>query len=241
MEILPAIDLKGGRCVRLVQGRADDETVYSDDPVAMARHWVELGAGGLHIVDLDGAFRGAPAHAGVIADIVEAVDVPVEVGGGLRTVEDVARLVDLGVSRAIVGTRALVEPDVLGEWVRRFGLTLAVGIDARDGMVSVSGWTEASLTPATDFARTVCGAGVATIIYTDISRDGMLQGCNVEATDQICDVVTCGVIASGGVSTVGDVQSLVSLGRTNLVGAIVGKALYEDSVQLEALIAAAGG
>ena len=241
MEILPAIDLKGGRCVRLVQGRAEDETVYSDDPVAMALHWVGLGATGLHVVDLDGAFRGEPAHAEVIGEIINAVDVPVEVGGGLRTEEDVATLVELGVARAIVGTRALADPDVLGDWVRRFGSKLTVGIDARDGVVSVSGWTEASETPATDFARIVCGAGVATIIYTDISRDGMLQGCNVEATDEMCGVVSCEVIASGGISTVEDVQSLVSLGRTNLVAAIVGKALYEGSVGLGDLIGAAGG
>lgn len=241
MVILPAIDLQGGRCVRLRQGRAEDATVYSDDPVAMARRWREQGAEQLHVVDLDGAFAGRPAHAGAIAEIVRASGLAVEVGGGLRTDEAVADLVRAGVSRAILGTRAWEDPAALERLVSRFGGHIAVGIDARDGFVQIRGWVETTGVRATELARRAETAGVATIIYTDTATDGMLGGPNLAQLDQICATVpACRIIASGGVSAPEHVRALRALGRDNLYGAIVGKALYDGKTTLAELLAAAG-
>ncbi len=235
MLIIPAIDLKGGKCVRLRQGRADDAVVYSGDPVAMARRWVEEGAKYLHVVDLDGAFQGRPAHTEVIGQIVRAIDIPVEVGGGLRTDEDVRALLAVGVDRAIVGTRAWAEPETLQRLAGQFGRQLAVGIDARDGRVQVKGWVETTEQLATDLARKAESMGVECIIYTDTSKDGMMAGTNVRAMDEMCGAVTCSVIASGGVTSRTDAEALRGLKRRNLVGAIVGKALYEGRVTLKEL------
>jgi phosphoribosylformimino-5-aminoimidazole carboxamide ribotide isomerase len=235
MLIIPAIDLKGGKCVRLRQGRADDAVVYSGDPVAMARRWVEEGAKYLHVVDLDGAFQGRPAHTEVIGQIVRAIDIPVEVGGGLRTDEDVRALLAVGVDRAIVGTRAWAEPETLQRLAGQFGRQLAVGIDARDGRVQVKGWVETTEQLATDLARKAEAMGVECIIYTDTSKDGMMAGTNVRAMDEMCGAVTCSVIASGGVTSRTDAEALRGLKRRNLVGAIVGKALYEGRVTLKEL------
>ncbi len=239
MIILPAIDLKGGRCVRLRQGRAEEATVYGADPVAQACAWRDQGAGQLHVVDLDGAFEGEPRHAEVIARIVAAAGVPVEVGGGLRTDAQVERLLALGVARAIIGTRALDSLDALAALVRRFGERIAVGIDARDGFVQVRGWVETTATRAVDLARRVADAGVATVIYTDTATDGMLGGPNLGAMEQMCGAVGCRVIASGGVSAPEHVAALRALGCANLYGAIVGKALYDGKTTLSALLAAA--
>ena len=239
MLILPAIDLKGGRCVRLRQGRAEDETVYSDDPVGMARRWVEQGARYLHVVDLDGAFQGRPAHTDVIRRIADAISIPVEAGGGLRDEAHVAELLECGAARAIVGTRALQDPEALRRMVARFGPRLAVGIDARDGRVQVKGWVETTAVLAIDLARQMDDLGVATIIYTDTATDGMLRGPNVPAMAAMCAAVRCDVIASGGVSSAADVSALRSLARPNLAGAIVGKALYEGAVSLAELLGAA--
>lgn len=239
MIILPAIDLKDGRCVRLRQGRADEATVYGDDPVAMARHWLGLGARHLHVVDLDGAFAGRPVHTDVIRRIVAAVGIPVEVGGGLRTDDDVAELLGAGVSQAILGTRALADQVALARMVARWGERIAVGIDARDGFVQVKGWVETTRTRAIDLARQVEGLGVGTIIYTDTATDGMLAGPNTGAMDQMCRAVHCRVVASGGISAAEHVRQLVRLGHPNLHGAIVGKALYEDQTTLPELLAAA--
>lgn len=238
-KILPAIDLKDGKCVRLRQGRADDSTVYAEDPVEMALAWQKKGAKYLHVVDLDGAFLGRPAHSEVIGRIVRAVSMPVEVGGGLRTDDDVAGLLKLGVARAIVGTRAFADPGALAGMVARFGAGLAVGIDAKNGLVQVKGWVETTGMKAADLARKADEMGVKTIIYTDTSRDGMLAGTNAAATDAICAVVKCNVIASGGVTNSDDIARLLALGRPNLIGAIVGKALYEGTVSLAELDAAA--
>ncbi len=242
LKILPAIDLKGGQCVRLQQGRAADVTVYGADPVAMARHWQAEGGTYLHVVDLDGAFDGRPRHTEVIRQIVAAVDIPVEVGGGLRTAEDIAQLLDAGVDRVIVGTRACDAPEELRAWVEQYGQRLAVGIDARDGQVQTKGWTETTATRAVDLAAQMHAWGVATLIYTDTARDGMLEGVNVQAMADVCDAVAGAegqpatqVIASGGVSSVADIRALTALGRPNLAGAIVGKALYENRVTLAAL------
>lgn len=239
MIILPAIDLKDGKCVRLRQGKAEDVTVYSDDPVAQALRWREQGAEQLHVVDLDGAFQGEPRHAGVIADIVRAIGIPVEVGGGLRTDAQIERLLAAGVARAIVGTRALESLDALAGLAARFGEAIAVGIDARDGFVQVKGWVETTKTRATDLAKQVEAVGVRTIIYTDTATDGMLGGPNLAAMSQMCGTVSCRVIASGGVSAPEHVKALQALGCANLYGAIVGKALYDGKTTLAAMKAAA--
>jgi phosphoribosylformimino-5-aminoimidazole carboxamide ribotide isomerase len=234
MIILPAIDLQNGRCVRLRQGRADDATVYSDDPVAMARQWLAQGAAALHVVDLDGAFAGVPKHLTVVQQIVAAMGaVPVELGGGLRTDDDVRRALATGVARVIIGTRALADPVALQRLVQAHGDRIAVGIDARNGLVQVKGWVETSGTRATDLARRAAELGVATIIYTDTATDGMLAGTNVAAMDEMCRTVpTCRVIASGGVSAPEHVRALAALGHANLYGAIVGKALYDGRTTL---------
>ncbi len=241
MTIFPAIDLQEGRCVRLRQGRADEATVYGDDPVAMALHWQTLGAQALHVVDLDGAFKGTPAHADVIARIVAALEIPVQIGGGMRTDADVQRMVDAGVARVIIGTRALDDDEALSRLVKRHGGgRIAVGIDARDGWVQVKGWVETTRVRATDLAQHVAALGVGTIIYTDTATDGMLTGPNIPAMEQLCEAVPCKVIASGGVSRAGDVRALAALGRDNLLGVIVGKALYEGRTTLPELLAATG-
>jgi phosphoribosylformimino-5-aminoimidazole carboxamide ribotide isomerase len=239
MIILPAIDLKDGKCVRLRQGKAEDVTVYSDDPVAQALAWREQGAEQLHVVDLDGAFQGEPRHADVIARIIQAIGIPVEVGGGLRTDAQIERLLRAGVTRAIIGTRALESAEALAALVRRFGEAIAVGIDARDGFVQVKGWVETTGTRATDLARQVESAGVRTIIYTDTATDGMLGGPNLSAMSQMCGTVSCRIIASGGVSAPEHVTALKALGCPNLYGAIVGKALYDGKTTLAAMRAAA--
>ena len=239
MIILPAIDLKDGKCVRLRQGKAEDVTVYSDDPVAQALAWREQGAEQLHVVDLDGAFQGEPRHADVIARIIQAIGIPVEVGGGLRTDAQIERLLQAGVTRAIIGTRALESAEALAALVRRFGDAIAVGIDARDGFVQVKGWVETTGTRAADLARQVESAGVRTIIYTDTATDGMLGGPNLSAMRQMCGTVSCRIIASGGVSAPEHVTALKALGCPNLYGAIVGKALYDGKTTLAAMQAAA--
>ena len=240
LTIFPAIDLKGGKCVRLRQGRADEATVYGDDPVEMALRWQDAGGRALHVVDLDGAFSGAPAHADVVAKIAAAIDIPVEIGGGLRTDAHVREMLDAGVSRVILGTRALSDEAAVARLVATFGgERIAVGIDARDGLVQVRGWVETSSTRAVDLARRVSALGVGAIIYTDTATDGMLAGPNIPALDAICGAVSCKVVASGGVSSSAHVAALKALGRANLSGAIVGKALYEGRVTVAEMQATA--
>jgi phosphoribosylformimino-5-aminoimidazole carboxamide ribotide isomerase len=243
LTVIPAIDLKGGKCVRLRQGVASDATVYGDDPVAMARRWRDEGGRALHVVDLDGAFAGHPAHLAEIGAIAAALDIPVEVGGGLRTDDDVRVVLDLGVARAIIGTRALSDPAALARLVSAFGGDrIAVGIDARNGLVQVNGWVETTSARATDLARRVAGCGVGAIIYTDTATDGMLSGPNLPALAEIADAAPqCRIVASGGVSSPADIAAIAALGRPNVTGAIVGKALYDGRATLSALIAAATG
>ncbi len=237
MVILPAIDLKGGKCVRLRQGREDDVTVYGDDPAAQAADWRRQGGEELHVVDLDGAFAGTPQHAAVIAEIIKAFGGPVEVGGGLRTPEALAAVLDAGAARAIIGSAALENPEFLSTSVEIYGDRIAVGIDARNGFVQTRGWVETSATPATELARAVAAMGVATIIYTDTATDGMLGGPNLAQMAAICDAApNCSITASGGVSSVRDVQNLIALGKPNLRAAIVGKALYDGRVTLAELV-----
>ena len=238
MIIIPAIDLKDGKCVRLKQGLADQSTVYSENPADMAKRWEDAGGELLHVVDLDGAFTGKRHHTGVVKSIVDAVDMPVELGGGIRTDDDIRVTLDCGVRRVIIGTRAINDIDALGKLVSEFGDKIVVGIDARDGFVQVNGWVETSTVRALELATIVADAGVSTIIYTDTATDGMLKGHNVAATDEMCQHVSCDIVASGGVSSVQDVSALSALGRSNLQGAIVGKALYDGVVTLEELIRA---
>jgi len=235
--IFPAIDLKDGRCVRLRQGRAEEATVYSDDPVSMARHWQDLGAEWLHVVDLDGAFQGQSAHREILRKIA-AVGVPVELGGGLRTQEAIEAVLTDGVRRAIVGTMAWAEPKVLERLCVCFGKRLVLGIDARDGRVQIKGWTETTDLSAVALARQADSFGVHTIIYTDTATDGMLQGPNCAALEKLCRSVSCDVVASGGISSVADIRKLRALGCPNLVGAIVGKALVEDAFSIEEAVRA---
>jgi phosphoribosylformimino-5-aminoimidazole carboxamide ribotide isomerase len=237
-QIFPAIDLKDGKCVRLVQGLAESATVYGEDPLQMALNWVAQGATYLHVVDLDGAFTGEPRHTELIGRIARAVPVPVQVGGGLRTDESIERLLGEGVARAIIGTRVLSEPEALTRLVRRFGDRLAVGIDARGGRVQVKGWKETSIHTVEDVAAMAAAAGVGTLIYTDTATDGMLQGTSVASVGALCDAVACRVIASGGVSGARDILSLCELAKPNLAGVIVGKALYEGKVSLVELLRA---
>ncbi len=241
MNILPAIDLKGGQCVRLRQGRLDDSTVYSPDPVAMAIEWQTLGATFLHIVDLDGAFAGRPAHTAVITRIAKAISIPFEVGGGLRTDEHVREVLNAGASRAIIGTRAVADTASIKQLATHYGDAIAVGIDARDGRVQINGWVETTSIQATALAIQIRALGIRTFIYTDTATDGMLQGPNLDAMAEMADAIPdAALIASGGVAVPEDVQALLALGRANLTGVIIGKALYEKSASLPAFIAAAG-
>ncbi len=238
MLILPAIDLKDGKVVRLLQGRADAVTVYSDDPVAVARRWQYEGASYLHLVDLDGAFEGTPKNFDTIKQILAAISIGAEVGGGLRNDKDIQRLLDVGAARCVVGTKACESIQIVRDLVKHFGKRIAIGVDARDGFVAVKGWTEATKLRAIEFGKQLADAGVHCIIYTDISTDGMLGGPNLKAMSEMCDALLarpaphCGVIASGGVCKTDDVHALRALGKKNLGGVIIGKALYDGKLKL---------
>jgi phosphoribosylformimino-5-aminoimidazole carboxamide ribotide isomerase len=235
-EIIPAIDLQGGKCVRLVQGDFDRSTVYGDDPAGMARRWESAGATRIHVVDLDGAKEGGPRQLSVVGEIVKAVSVPVQLGGGMRTVDDIAAAVDVGVERVMVGTKAIEDPGFVDVALARFGERVGIGIDARDGRVAVRGWVDVSDVDALDLARTMAERGVRTIVYTDIARDGMLIGPNTDAMRKMAEAVpSVAVIASGGV---GAPQDILDLASTGTVGVIVGKAIYTGNVDLAAAIAA---
>ena len=234
MIILPAIDLEGGKCVRLRQGRAEDVTVYGDDPCEQARDWREQGGQELHVVDLDGAFAGTPKHAEVIVSIIKAFGGPVEVGGGLRTPEALRAVLEAGATRAIIGSAALEDPEFLSQAVELYGDRIAVGIDARNGFVQTKGWVTTTDVKATGRATAVAKAGVKTIIYTDTATDGMLGGPNLTQMAAICDAApTCQITASGGVSSPYDIANLKALERSNLRAAIVGKALYDGRTTLK--------
>jgi phosphoribosylformimino-5-aminoimidazole carboxamide ribotide isomerase len=238
--IIPAIDLKDGKCVRLRQGRAEDMTVYGYDPAAQARDWREQGGQELHVVDLDGAFDGEPRHVETIKSILREFAGPVEVGGGLRTPDAVTAVLEAGAARAIIGSAALEDPAFLARAVDLWGDRIAVGIDARDGFVQTKGWVETTQVKAADLAAAVAKAGVKTIIYTDTATDGMLGGPNLTQMAAICDAApSCMITASGGVSSPYDIENLKSLGRPNLRAAIVGKALYDGRTTLKELNLAA--
>src|SRR5687768_6932720 len=236
-EIIPAIDLRDGRCVRLLQGDYTRETAYSDDPLTVARGWAEQGAPRIHVVDLDGAKDGAPAQSAIMAQICEVAGVPVEVSGGMRRVENIEAALAYGAARVQLGSAAVKNPALVREAVRRFPGSIVVSIDAREGMVQTDGWIEASSVRAVDLAREMEAAGVPRIMFTDIGRDGMLSEPNYAAYEELLAAVRCPVVASGGVSKV---EHLVKLAGLGCEGSIVGKALYEGSFTLsEALKAVA--
>jgi phosphoribosylformimino-5-aminoimidazole carboxamide ribotide isomerase len=233
MRILPAIDLRGGRCVRLRQGDYARETVFGDDPVAMARRWVSEGGQTLHLVDLDGAKAGKPVNVDVIRDIVRAVDVPCQVGGGLRTEQDIVTMLELGVARVVLGTRALQDP----AWVRQMAQTypnrIVLGLDARDGKLATHGWLETSEMSLLDMAREVSNWPLYAIVYTDIARDGMLNGPDLDGLSALAAATPLKVIASGGVTSLQNVRDLMS---RNIYGCIIGRALYEGQIELQSVM-----
>ncbi|MDZ4168523.1 MAG: 1-(5-phosphoribosyl)-5-[(5-phosphoribosylamino)methylideneamino]imidazole-4-carboxamide isomerase [Coriobacteriia bacterium] len=241
MIVLPAIDLLGGRAVRLAQGDYERVTVYNEDPVAQAREFAEAGAEWIHVVDLDGARDGVPGNTEVIERIVAEVGIPVQTGGGIRTLETMVRLVGAGASRLVLGTKLATDPAFVREAVARFGDRVAAGIDARDGMVAVQGWREGTATPAAELVAELRDLGVGHLVYTDISRDGMQTGVSVDAYEQIAETAGFPVIASGGVSTLDDFRELAALGPDVIAGAITGRALYEGAFKLKHAILAARG
>lgn len=230
IEIIPAIDLKGGKCVRLLQGRMDTETVFYDDPVDAAKMWHDLGASRLHLVDLEGAVSGAPKNLSSIERIVHAVPVPVQVGGGIRDRRRVSLYLKLGVDRVVVGTMACRDPDRTRRLSEEFPFRIALGLDAREGLVAIQGWTETSELRATDLLASFSDAPLAGIIYTDVQRDGMLCGPNVPALKALLAVSPHPVIASGGVTSVEDIRALARLESMGLAGVIIGRALYAGKI-----------
>jgi phosphoribosylformimino-5-aminoimidazole carboxamide ribotide isomerase len=238
MEVIPAIDLLGGNCVRLYQGDYAQSQVFGQDPVAVAKQWQDQGATRLHLVDLDGAKSGEPVNLPVIAKVTEALDIPVQVGGGLRDRARVQQLLNLGVQRAILGTVAVEKPELVGELCQEFPGQIVVGIDARNGKVATKGWLETSEVEATELAGRMAKLGAAAIIYTDIHRDGTLQGPNMAALRELAESIDIPVIASGGVSSIRDLVNLLKLVPIGVTGAIVGRAIYTGDVDLQAAIRA---
>ena len=233
MILIPAIDLKQGQCVRLRQGRMEESTVFSDDPVAMAGKWVDQGAKRLHLVDLDGAFEGQPVNADVVESIAEAYpDLPIQIGGGIRTIETVETYLEAGVKYVIIGTQAVKKPEFVTELCSEFPGHVIVGIDAKDGLVAVQGWAESSDQSAEHLAMKFEDQGVSAIVYTDISRDGMMQGVNVEATRDLAKAVSIPVIASGGVTNIDDIKHLNQVKSAGIEAVIIGRALYEGTIDL---------
>jgi phosphoribosylformimino-5-aminoimidazole carboxamide ribotide isomerase len=238
MLVIPAIDLKNGRCVRLRQGDMREETVYSEDPPAVAGEWTRRGAQLIHVVDLDGAIGGQPRNQSTIEGILKSVAVPIQVGGGIRTIETIRRFLAQGVARVVLGTAVLQDRALLGRACAEFPRRILVGLDARDGKLAVQGWISQSATTARDFVQTLRDYPLAGVIYTDITRDGMLQGPNLDALRDIVADSPVPVIASGGITRVEDLGAIKALGP-KVEGVIVGKALYEGKLDLKAAIAAA--
>lgn len=240
MIVIPAIDLRGGRCVRLVQGRFEEEIIFSDDPVAMARHWVAEGARRLHVVDLDGACAGHLVHGPLIAQMACDAGVPVQMGGGIRTIQAVQALLGLGVRWAILGTGAALDEDLVARACERFPGQILVGVDARDGRVAIKGWKEILPETAESFARRMGRLGVAALIHTDISRDGTRAGPSLEAIRGVARVAGVPVIASGGIGSLDDLRALQHLEPEGIMGAIVGRALYTGEMKLAEALALVG-
>ena len=233
MLIIPAIDLKDGSCVRLRQGLMDDSTVYGDDPVQMAKRWVEAGTRRLHLVDLNGAFDGKPMNAEAVTAIAKAYpDLPIQIGGGIRNLKTIERYIDAGVNYLIIGTKAVKEPAFVSEACRAFPGQIIVGLDAKEGFVATDGWAEVSDIKATELAKRFEQDGVESIVYTDISRDGMMQGVNVEQTLAMARASSIPVIASGGITNMDDIKALQAVAAEGILGAITGRAIYEGTLDV---------
>jgi phosphoribosylformimino-5-aminoimidazole carboxamide ribotide isomerase len=241
MIVIPAIDLKDGKCVRLEQGLMDRDTVFNDNPGAQAKAWQDQGAELLHIVDLDGAFAGEPKNRSAIEAIVKAITIPSQLGGGIRDIATIEAYLALGLSRVIIGTAAQRNPELVREACLKFPGQIVVGIDAKNGMVAVQGWAELTDITAIDLAKKFEGFGVSAIIYTDISRDGMLQGPNLEATRALAEAVSIPVIASGGVSSLKDIENLMAIESSGVTGVITGKAVYTVAIKLAEAVALTRG
>jgi phosphoribosylformimino-5-aminoimidazole carboxamide ribotide isomerase len=237
MIVIPAIDLKEGKCVRLEQGLMERDTVFSDDPGAQARAWQDQGAELLHIVDLDGAFAGEPKNRGAVEAIVRAVTIPTQLGGGIRDIPTIEAYLDMGIDRVIIGTAAQRNPELVKDACAKFPGRIVVGIDAKNGLVAVQGWAEVTGVTAVELAKQFEGYGVAAIVYTDISRDGMLQGPNIEATKALAEAMSIPVIASGGVSSLQDIINLMAVQSSGVTGVITGKAIYTGALDLAEAIA----
>ena len=233
MLIIPAVDIKNGKCVRLLQGRMDDETVYSDDPRAMAAKWTRLGAQRIHVIDLDGAFAKVPQNTESIRKILQTVKVPIQLGGGIRTEETVRMYLEMGVKRVIIGTGAIKEPDFVKKVCKTYPGQIVVGIDARNGKVAIDGWTQTTRIEAMELAKKFEDCGVAAINFTDIHRDGMQTGPNLDATLRLAEAVSIPVVASGGVSSIEDIKNLLPLETAGVAGVIIGKALYSGKLDLK--------
>lgn len=230
MLIYPAIDIKNGKCVRLTQGMKEEETIYFENPWQVALDWQNKGAKQLHLVDLDGAFDGISGNLEAVKKIIEKVEIPVQIGGGIRQLDTLSRLLDLGAWRCILGTKALEDPEMLKEAIKRFGDRVVVSVDAKDGKVAIEGWTKVGNQDALEFILRLEEMGLKTLVYTDIARDGMLKGPNIDALKRLLSVVSMEIIASGGVSSLEDLFDLKSIGAN---GAIVGKALYEGAITMK--------
>lgn len=239
MIIYPAIDIRGGRCVRLTEGRFDAETVFADNPAEMALKWAGLGAEFLHLVDLDGALAGEGKNVPVIERILQSVSIPVQLGGGIRNLETIEKLLSLGVNRLILGSAAVKNPQLVEEACKKYPGHIAVGIDAKNGDVAIEGWGKGSGVAATELAKKMAAYGVETIIYTDISRDGMLSGVNVEATAALARACGVPIIASGGVASLEDIRRVKAVESDGVQGCIIGKAIYTGAVDLKAALALA--
>ena len=233
MLIIPAVDIKNGKCVRLLQGRMEDETVFSDDPAAMAQKWADAGAELIHVVDLDGAFEKRPQNLDAVRNIVNTVDTPIQLGGGIRNERTVEMILELGVQRVIIGTEAIRNPQWVKQAARQYPDQIVVGIDARDGRVAIEGWTETTTTRAVDLARQFEDCGVAAINFTDIHRDGMQTGPNITETGRLAEAINIPVVASGGVATIEDIKNLLPLAKVGVSGVITGKALYSGTLDFE--------
>ncbi len=233
MLIIPAIDLKDGQCVRLRQGLMEDSTVFGSNPVEFAKQWVDKGCRRLHLVDLNGAFAGEPVNGEVVTDIAKAFpDLPIQIGGGIRSAETIEHYLCAGVNYVIIGTKAVKEPEFVTEMCQQFPGHIIVGLDAKDGLVATDGWAEVSELKAADLAKQCEADGVESIVYTDIARDGMMQGVNVEATVAMAQASSIPVIASGGITNIDDIKALKAQAHHGIVGAITGRAIYEGTLDV---------
>ena len=239
MLIIPAVDIKNGQCVRLLQGRKEDETVFSDDPAAMAKKWARAGAELIHVIDLDGAFDKSPQNRDAIKNILQTIDIPIQLGGGIRDEQTAHQFLDMGVQKVIIGTEAIKNPAWVARIADRHPGRVVVGIDARNGLVAIEGWTETTQTKAVDLAKRFEGCGIAAINFTDIHRDGMQTGPNIEATQTLAEAINIPVVASGGVATIKDIQNLLPLEACGVIGVITGKALYSGTLDFKESLAVA--